>query len=54
MNDEVSLAEIRKARAAYMREWRKKNPERTKEINQAYWAKKVQEMEERVREENKK
>ena len=38
-------AAIRKARAEYMREWRRKNPERTKAINQAYWAKKVKDME---------
>lgn len=45
MDNDALLAEIRKARAAYMREWRKKNPERVKKINQAYWAKKAKEME---------
>lgn len=27
----------RKARAAYMREYRKRNPEKTREINERYW-----------------
>lgn len=35
---------IRKAQAEYMREWRRKNPERVKAINQAYWAKKAKNM----------
>lgn len=30
---------VRKAKAAYMRDWRKKNPEKVKANNQRYWAK---------------
>ena len=33
---------IRKARNAYMREWRKKNPERAKAINERYWEKRFE------------
>lgn len=39
-------AAIRKARAAYMRDYRKKNPEKIKQYNDAYWERKAKEMEE--------
>ena len=32
----------RQARNKYMREWRRKNPERVIEINTKYWARKAQ------------
>ena len=32
----------RKARNAYQREWRRKNPERVKRINERYWLRRVQ------------
>jgi len=35
---------VKEARAAYMREWRKNNPERTKAINDAYWERKAEKM----------
>lgn len=34
----------REARNRYYREWRKKNPEKVKESNERYWAKKAAEM----------
>ena len=37
--DEAIL--IREAKAEYMREWRRKNPEKVKANNQRYWAKKA-------------
>lgn len=36
---------VRKARNAYVREWRKKNPEKVKKYWERYWLKKVQEQE---------
>ena len=39
--DKENREKIKAARNAYMREWRKKNPERAKEINDRYWAKKA-------------
>ncbi len=36
---------IRKAKNAYLREWRRKNPEKAKAIRERYWEKKVAEME---------
>lgn len=35
--------QAKKSRAAYQREWRKKNPEKTKQYNMTYWMKKAQE-----------
>lgn len=35
-------AKIKAARNAYMREWRKKNPERAKAINDRYWARRAE------------
>lgn len=40
MSDKMELA-IRKARSAYMREWRKKNPTKTKEYVNRYWEKRA-------------
>lgn len=34
----------REARNRYYREWRKKNPEKVKESNERYWAKKAAEI----------
>jgi len=47
--------EARKARAEYMREWRKRNPGKQSEYNRRYWIRKVKELlgeddEKRVRE----
>lgn len=33
---------IRAARNAYAREWRRKNPERAKEISDRYWARRAE------------
>lgn len=30
------------ARAAYQREWRKKNPEKVREINERYWLRRAE------------
>ena len=35
--------EVKEARNAYAREWRRTHPERTKEIQDAYWMRKAQE-----------
>lgn len=32
----------KEARAAYQREWRKKNPEKVREINERYWLKRAE------------
>lgn len=32
----------KEARAAYQREWRKKNPERVREINERYWMRRAE------------
>ncbi len=34
----------REAQRAYMREWRRKNPDRVKEKNKRYWEKKAQQL----------
>ena len=40
--EDLSLLEkARQERNKYMREYRKRNPEKTKEINQRYWIKKA-------------
>ena len=36
----------REAQRAYMREWRKKNPERVRQKNQRYWERKAKQMQE--------
>ena len=33
---------IKAAKAAYARDWRKRNPERAKQIQQRYWEEKVE------------
>ena len=38
--------EVKEARNAYYREWRKKNPEKMKRYQENYWKKKAQEMRE--------
>ena len=43
-NEQDILQEVRKAQAAYMREWRRKNPERQKAIMVRYWAKRLAQM----------
>lgn len=40
--DKETRAKIRAARNAYMRAWRRKNPERAKEINERYWARRAE------------
>lgn len=32
----------KEARAAYQREWRKKNPDRVREINERYWMRRAE------------
>ena len=44
MNEDPK-ARVIAARAAYAREWRKKNPEKVKKYNENYWLKKAKEME---------
>ena len=36
--------EVNKERAAYYREYRKKNPEKIKKIQERYWLKKAEEL----------
>ena len=40
MNEDMKTA-IKKARSEYQREWRKRNPEKTKEYINRYWEKRV-------------
>ena len=37
---------ILEAKRAYMREWRRKNPDKVREINRRYWEKKAAQMQE--------
>lgn len=39
------IAKAKEAKAAYMRAWRKRNPEKVKAACQRYWAKKAEEAE---------
>ena len=41
MNKENAVEKARKARNAYLREWRRKNPEKVRAIQQRYWEKKA-------------
>lgn len=43
--DEVNVRNAKAARAEYQREWRKKNPGKTKEYLERYWTKKAAERE---------
>lgn len=38
----ASNDQIKQARNAYMREWRRKNPERAKEISDRYWERRAE------------
>lgn len=40
--------EARKARNAYYRAWRKKNPEKSRQHQERYWKKKAKEMQEQA------
>ncbi len=40
MSDKMDTA-VREARSAYLREWRKKNPNKTKEYANRYWEKRA-------------
>lgn len=40
----ASKAEIKQAQAAYLREWRKKNPEKNKQYVENYWNKRIDRM----------
>lgn len=40
-NKPVMSKEAREAQRAYNRAWRKANPEKTREYNERYWAKKA-------------
>lgn len=42
----ASYEAIKKARAEYAREWRRKNPDKVREINRRYWEKKAAQMQE--------
>ena len=45
---------VREAKRQYMREWRKKNPERVKENNRRYWERKAKQLQENRGENNAK
>lgn len=49
--DRETRSKIRAARNAYAREWRKKNPERAKAINERYWARRAERLAAAEREE---
>ena len=38
----TDLEKIKAAKAAYARDWRKRNPERAKQIQQRYWERKAE------------
>lgn len=40
----ATQAEIRQAQAAYLREWRKKNPEKNRQYVETYWNKRIDRM----------
>lgn len=40
LSDKMKNA-VKNARSAYQREWRKKNPTKTKEYNNRYWERRV-------------
>lgn len=44
VNSMASKAEIKQAQAAYLREWRKKNPEKNKQYVENYWNKRIDRM----------
>ena len=48
MNKELNLSDAAKrARAEYMREWRKANPEKVKQNNKSYWERRAREMQQK-------
>ena len=51
---ERTVKAIRNARSEYQREWRKKNPTKTKEYNNRYWERRVMrdQMQEREKKEH--
>ncbi len=40
----ITPEDVRKAKAQYMKEWRKKNPEKEKQYKVNYWRKKAEKM----------
>ena len=40
----ATQTEIRQAQAAYLREWRKKNPEKNKQYVESYWNRRIERM----------
>ena len=46
VNEMTVTEKARLARNAYYREWRRKNPERNKAIQERYWVRKVERMKE--------
>lgn len=42
MKKDEKSEQIRQARNAYLREWRSKNPDKVKAINDRYWAKRAE------------
>ena len=46
MQSEITITpeDVRKAKAQYMKEWRKKNPEKEKQYKDNYWRKKAEKM----------
>lgn len=45
MNHTNLEASAKEAKSRYYREWRKKNPDKLKQYNQKFWAKKARELE---------
>lgn len=41
MDEKTKILDAKTARREYYREWRKKNPEKVRAINERYWAKKA-------------
>ena len=48
MDKHDELKAIREAQRLYMKEWRRKNPDKVKENNRAYWLRKVKKDQQRA------
>lgn len=40
----ATQAEIKQAQAAYLREWRRKHPEKNKQYVESYWSRRIERM----------
>lgn len=52
LDDNTKDDAIRKAKNEYLREWRKKNKDKVKEIERRYWEKKIREQSENLKDDD--